>query len=61
MINIYISHFANKTDQLPFISEINSGWTYFFSRDFKFDFFPLNRWLCQEMYSEVPIQSGTHF
>lgn len=61
MKKINNSHFANKTDQLPFISAINSASIYRALSDFKLVSYRLNHWLYREMCSEVPIQSGAHF
>jgi len=61
MIKICNSHFANKTDQLPFIFAIKSAWIHSFSRDFKLVCYPLNHWFYREMCSEVPFQRGTFF
>ena len=61
MKKINNSHFANKTDQLLFISEINSTWIYRASSDFKLVSYPLTHWFYREMCSEVPIQRGAHF
>lgn len=61
MKKIINSHFANKTDQLPFISAIKSVWMYRFSSDFKLVIYSLNHWFYREMCSEIPFQRGTYF